>query len=88
MSDYRVDKLVADLVALLDALNIGRVRLVAHDWGAVIGWRFVLAHPERIERYVALSVGIPMPTARVGSPRSCVAITLCYCSCAGLLNFW
>ena len=59
VSDYRVDKLVADLVALLDALNIGRVRLVAHDWGAVIGWRFVLAHPERIERYVALSVGHP-----------------------------
>ena len=57
--DYQVDNLVADLVGLLDALNIDRVRLVAHDWGAVIGWRLVLAHPQRIERYVALSVGHP-----------------------------
>ncbi|MCB1702316.1 MAG: alpha/beta fold hydrolase [Halioglobus sp.] len=57
--DYQVDNLVADLVGLLDALDIDRVRLVAHDWGAIIGWRFVLAHPERTERYVALSVGHP-----------------------------
>jgi pimeloyl-ACP methyl ester carboxylesterase len=59
VKDYRVDNLVADLVALLDVLNIDRVRLVAHDWGAIIGWRFALAHPQRTERYVALSVGHP-----------------------------
>jgi pimeloyl-ACP methyl ester carboxylesterase len=31
--DYAIDKLVADLVALLDALGIAKVRLVGHDWG-------------------------------------------------------
>lgn len=34
---YRLGLLVADLVAVLDALGIDKVRLVAHDWGAVIG---------------------------------------------------
>jgi pimeloyl-ACP methyl ester carboxylesterase len=31
--DYAIDKLVADLIALLDALGIAKVRLVGHDWG-------------------------------------------------------
>ncbi len=46
--------------------GIDKVRLVAHDWGAVIGWRFVLAHPQRVERFVALSVGHPTAYARGG----------------------
>ena len=56
---YTLDNLVADLVAVLDAFGIDKVRLVAHDWGAVIGWQFCIRHPERVERYIALSVGHP-----------------------------
>ena len=55
--DYLLTRLVADLVSVLDALGIERVRLVGHDWGAVIAWVFAARHPERIERYAALSVG-------------------------------
>lgn len=57
--DYRLSNLIADLRGLLDTLDIDTVRLVGHDWGAVIGWQFVMAHPERVSRYVALSVGHP-----------------------------
>lgn len=57
--DYRRENMVADLTALLDQLQIAQVKLVAHDWGAVIGWHFVMAHPARVERYFALSVGHP-----------------------------
>jgi pimeloyl-ACP methyl ester carboxylesterase len=66
VSDYQVGNLVADLVGLLDALDIEKVRLVAHDWGAAISWQLVLAHPERVDRYVALSVGHPAAYARGG----------------------
>lgn len=59
VADYRIENLIADLAALLDALAIAQVKLVAHDWGAVIAWQFALAHPQRVERYVALSVGHP-----------------------------
>jgi pimeloyl-ACP methyl ester carboxylesterase len=59
VADYHRDRLVEDLRALLNALQIEQVRLVAHDWGAVQGWLFALAHPGRVERYVALSVGHP-----------------------------
>lgn len=57
MPDYRLPRLVEDLVAILDAFEIKRVRLVGHDWGAVIAWAFAARHPERVERYAALSVG-------------------------------
>lgn len=59
VADYRVEHLVNDLIALLDELKIDKVRLVAHDWGAIIGWQLVLSHPQRVERYIALSVGHP-----------------------------
>lgn len=59
VADYHRDHLVADLLALLDTLQLDKVRLVAHDWGAVQGWLFALQHPERVERYIALSVGHP-----------------------------
>lgn len=57
VADYHIDKLVADLVGVLDALGIEKVRLVAHDWGSAISWKFVTDHPERVDRYVSLSVG-------------------------------
>src|ERR1044072_4311279 len=55
-SDYAIDKLVADLVALLDALEIEKVRLVGHDWGALQAWFFLVEHPERVDRSIVLSV--------------------------------
>lgn len=66
VSSYQIDNLVADLTALLDVLGVAQVRLVAHDWGAVIAWRFVLAHAERVERFVVLSVGHPTAYASGG----------------------
>jgi pimeloyl-ACP methyl ester carboxylesterase len=56
-SNYRLDRLVDDLRALLDALGIERVRLIGHDWGAACGWLLARAHPARVERYIAMSLG-------------------------------
>ncbi|MDP3908630.1 alpha/beta fold hydrolase [Novosphingobium sp.] len=57
--DYALGNLVADLIGILDALEIGKVTLVGHDWGAIIAWTLAARHPERVERYAALSVGHP-----------------------------
>ena len=66
VSDYGMEHLVADQIALLDHLGIQKVRLVAHDWGAIQGWELVLTHPERFDRYLALSVGHPWCYTRAG----------------------
>ncbi|NHZ96357.1 alpha/beta fold hydrolase [Massilia sp. CCM 8734] len=56
---YAMDLLRADMVALLDALGVDKVLLVGHDWGSVVGWNLCMVAPERVERFVALSVGHP-----------------------------
>jgi pimeloyl-ACP methyl ester carboxylesterase len=59
----RYDKkaLTEDLFALLDALELERVDLVAHDWGAWVGFLACLERPERIRRYLALNIYAPWP---------------------------
>ncbi|HEX5523743.1 MAG TPA: alpha/beta fold hydrolase [Pedococcus sp.] len=47
---------VGDLVGLLDGLGVDRVRMVAHDMGAVVGFHLCLDQPERVSDYVSLSI--------------------------------
>jgi pimeloyl-ACP methyl ester carboxylesterase len=63
---YRLEHICADILAMLDGLGIARARVVGHDWGAVVGWMLCMQVPERIEQYVALSVGHPAAVARAG----------------------
>ncbi|CAJ1960779.1 unnamed protein product [Sphenostylis stenocarpa] len=56
VSSYTILHLVADIVALIDSLGVDQVFLVAHDWGAIVGWHVCLLRPERIRAYVCLSV--------------------------------
>ena len=35
---YGVRHSVADMLAVLDALEVERAHVVAHDWGAAVGW--------------------------------------------------
>jgi pimeloyl-ACP methyl ester carboxylesterase len=61
VNEYVIPVVLEDVRALLAALGVSdqRVRLVTHDWGAVVGWLFAAAHPELVDRLVSLSVGYP-----------------------------
>jgi pimeloyl-ACP methyl ester carboxylesterase len=56
VADYGLLTLVDDVIGLIDALEADKVALVAHDWGAIVGWTTALLHPGRIERFVSLNV--------------------------------
>ena len=56
---YGVGKSVADMVAVLDALEIERAHVVAHDWGGAVGWALAAYAAERVDRFAVLSVGHP-----------------------------
>ena len=43
----------------IQALDLQRVTLVAHDWGGVLGLRALAEMPERFSRLVALNTGMP-----------------------------
>ena len=38
LAPYRLELLVEDLYAVLEATGAGRVHLVGHDWGSIQGW--------------------------------------------------
>jgi len=52
---YEKESLASDVLALLDALELPRVLLIGHDWGAYIGFLLCLREPDRVERFVALN---------------------------------
>lgn len=55
-----------DLLALMDAMQLERVRLVAHDLGALTAAHLAYAHPERVQAMVILSVPPPFMPITVG----------------------
>jgi pimeloyl-ACP methyl ester carboxylesterase len=55
IEDYAIQKLVGDIVGLLDALKIEKTVIVGHDWGGIIVWQVALMAPERIERVISLN---------------------------------
>jgi pimeloyl-ACP methyl ester carboxylesterase len=56
---YALRRLVGDVVAILDALELERAHVVGHDWGAGLAWAVAGFVPDRVERLVVLSVGHP-----------------------------
>ena len=65
-SGYEKENLASDILALLDALELDRVKLVGHDWGGWIGFLLCLRAPERFERFLALGITHPWQTAGGG----------------------
>lgn len=68
VSDYSMRHVVADAVGLLDALELGTVHVLGHDWGAVVGWHLAGRHPDRIATLTAVSV--PHPVAHADALRT------------------
>jgi pimeloyl-ACP methyl ester carboxylesterase len=56
---YDKETMGTDVLNLLDALGLERVRLVGHDWGGWIGFLICIRAPERFRRFVALNVSTP-----------------------------
>ena len=56
---YDKENMATDVCALLDALELDRVRLVGHDWGGWIGFLLCMRAPERFHRFLALNIPTP-----------------------------
>ena len=53
---YRITRIVDQV---LELLGDAPAHVVAHDWGAGVGWVLASLHPERVASLAALSVGHP-----------------------------
>ncbi|OYD71301.1 alpha/beta fold hydrolase [Rhodococcus sp. OK302] len=61
---YRGSELAADTVALIDAVGVGKVHLVGHDWGAGVAWEVAALRPDLLRTLTALSVPHPLAFVR------------------------
>jgi pimeloyl-ACP methyl ester carboxylesterase len=67
---YRTACLTADVVALLDALELGRVDVIGHGEGGRVGFELCLSQPRRVQRLVTLGAMHPYPSRRLVAPHA------------------
>jgi pimeloyl-ACP methyl ester carboxylesterase len=60
---YTIEEYARFIERFLDLVEVERVQLVMHDWGAV-GLAFAQAHPERVERLVLINTVPFLPNYR------------------------
>ena len=58
-SAYAIENLVADVIAVADAVGADKFHLVGHDWGSAVGWTTVMQHPDRLLTWTGLSIAHP-----------------------------
>lgn len=60
---YTIDEYAGFVERFLDMVEVDRVRMLVHDWGAV-GLAFAQAHPERVERLIVTNAVPLLPGYR------------------------
>jgi pimeloyl-ACP methyl ester carboxylesterase len=60
VEDYRTEKLVGDVVGLMDHFGAREAAVVGHDWGAAVAWALAARHPGRVWKLASLQVP-PLP---------------------------
>lgn len=59
VENYKIEKLVADLGAVLDHFHQKKMVLVGHDWGGFVAWMFAMQHPDKVDRLIILNLPHP-----------------------------
>lgn len=73
--DYTLEKLVADLTAVLDTYMIDEARYVGYSLGSRVGWQAAIDLPERLTRVVLGGIpdGDPLTRFKVDEARAYLA---------------
>lgn len=67
---YYKEDLASDVLAVLDALGLERVKMIGHDWGGWTGFLLCLRAPRRFDRYMPLCIPHPWVELRASLPHA------------------
>ena len=71
-SDYSLEKQTTLLERFLNEMGIGKIALVGHGLGALVGMEFAVRHPQNVDRMMAVSCPLDdhavSPRLRTASP--------------------
>ena len=59
VENYKLEKLVADVQAVIKHFDRENAVIVGHDWGGMVAWSFAMAHPNMTDRLVILNLPHP-----------------------------
>ena len=59
VENYKTEKLVGDLLAVVQHFGQGKAVIVGHDWGGMVAWTFAMTHPELTDRLIVLNLPHP-----------------------------
>jgi pimeloyl-ACP methyl ester carboxylesterase len=59
VENYRMDKLVADVLAVINHFKRDKAVIVGHDWGGAVAWSFAMIHPEKTDRLIICNLPHP-----------------------------
>ncbi len=65
VTDYRLDHLIGDVLALADTMKMDRFDLVGHDLGGLVAWVAAARHPERVRSLSIVSTPHPLALREV-----------------------
>jgi epoxide hydrolase 4 len=54
VADYKIDKLVDDILGLIRHFGHEKAAIVGHDWGAIIAWAVAEQYPEAVSKLVCM----------------------------------
>jgi pimeloyl-ACP methyl ester carboxylesterase len=57
--DYAIERLMDDVAGLIDASGAASTLLLAHDWGGIVAWYFVMRQVRPLERLVIMNLPHP-----------------------------
>lgn len=67
--NYTLSRRISDLGAVVDrAVPAGKITLIVHDWGGMIGLGWAVQNPERIDRIVVLNTSAFAPSKEIKLP--------------------
>ncbi len=64
VENYKVDKLVGDIDAVVRHFKADKAIIVGHDWGGIVAWSYAMAHPDKTDKLVILNLPHPKGLAR------------------------
>jgi pimeloyl-ACP methyl ester carboxylesterase len=60
INDYVINRLIEDIDALADALNLEAFALAGHDWGGLLAWWYAVRRPKRLSHLIIANAPHPV----------------------------
>jgi pimeloyl-ACP methyl ester carboxylesterase len=64
VENYKLEKLVGDIDAVIRHFKADKAIIVGHDWGGIVAWTYAMTFPDKTDRLVILNLPHPKGLAR------------------------